>query len=192
MTRLTNLALSSVVICGLAACSASADEKLASKSETPSATVKTHAPHAAQKSHAPHATIKPGADVTMSSALPKVMTSGSYQAVQLRFNEGYDAGVMSVTVVPSAGLSLFGSTGKRTFNMAVPGTHEWDLDVKSDVDGVYFLNVFAQAGGQPRSFSVQLNIGQTTQKMFDDAMPADGEMVDGGKIRVMEAEETIK
>ena len=64
--------------------------------------------------------------------------------------------------------------------------------MKADVDGVYFLNVFAEADGQPRVFSVRLDMGQVTQKMFDDAMPADGKMSDGGKIRILEANETIK
>ena len=99
---------------------------------------------------------------------------------------------MTVTVEPSAGLSLFGGTGAKTFNMAVSGTHVWDLDVKADVDGVYFLNVFAEAQGQARAFSVRVNMGATTQKMFDDAMSPGGELTDGGKIRVMDAEETIQ
>jgi len=76
--------------------------------------------------------------------------------------------------------------------MAVPGTHVWDLDVKADHDGVYFLNVFAEVQGEARSFSVRLDVGTTTQKMFQNAVPADGELTDGGKIRVMEAEETIQ
>jgi len=183
MTRLTKLALSSVLVCGLAACAASADEE---------AELKTMTPVASSKTIAPVATVKPGASVSMTSALPKSMTSGSFQTVQLRFDEAYADGTMTVKVVPTAGLNLFGSTGDRTFNMAVPGTHVWDLDVKADADGVYFLNVFAEAQGEVRSFSVRLNMGVTTQKMFDNAMPADGDLVDGGKIRVLDAEETIE
>jgi len=67
--------------------------------------------------------------------------------------------------------------------------------VKADADGVYFMNVFAQAGGQARSFSVRLNIGvgeAISKEMFDEAMPPEGELTDGGKIRVLEAEETIQ
>lgn len=144
------------------------------------------------KTTAPMTTVKPGASVTMTSALPKAMTSGSFQTVQLSFNEAYSDGTMSVMVEPSPGLSLFGGTSSKTFDMAGDGAHIWDIDVKADVDGVYFLNVFAEAQGQPRSFSVRLNMGETTQKMFDDAMPADGELIDGGKIRALEADETIQ
>ena len=170
--------LSLAVVVGLSGCTASSQ----------------HSEHldAVSKAHVEHATVKPGASVTMTPALPKSMTSGSFQTVQLQFGEAYNGGTMSVSVEPSEGLSLFGGTSYKTFDMTTPGPHVWDLDVKADVDGVYFLNVFAEAAGQPRIFSVQLNIGQTTQKMFDDAMPADGELAEGGKIRVLDATETIK
>lgn len=138
------------------------------------------------------ATVKPGANITLNSVLPKSMTSGTYQTVQLRLSEAYSEGTMSVSVEPSEGLSLFGGTSSKTFDMANPGEHVWDIDVKADADGVYFLNVFAEANGQPRTFSVRLDMGQTTQKMFDDAMPADGELTDGGKIRALDADETIQ
>jgi hypothetical protein len=137
-------------------------------------------------------TVKPGASVTLNSVLPKAMTSGTFQTVQLRLTDGYEAGVMSVRVEPSAGLSLFGSTSSKTFDMTKSGEHILDLDVKADTDGVYFLNVFTEAEGLARSFSVRLDMGQTNQKMFDEALPADGELADGGSIRVLEAEETIK
>lgn len=187
MLNLSKLALSATLIGGLAACTASADnmETDAASAVAPTATAKV-------KGLAPMATVKPGASVTMNTVLPKIMTSGSFQTVQLRFDEAYGSGVMTVTVAPSAGLSLFGGASSKTFDMASPDTHVWDVDVKADGDGVYFLNVFAEAQGQPRTFSVRLNIGQTTQKMFDDAVPADGEIADGGKIRVLEAEETIE
>jgi len=177
MLNLTKWAVSAALICGVSACSASVDT-----AETSSKT----------KTIERVATVKPGANVTLNSILPKSMTPGSFQSIQLRFEEAYSEGPMTVTIEPSAGLSLFGGTASKTFNMAGPGPHVWDLDVKSDVDGVYFLNVFAEAQGQPRSFSVRLDVGQTTQKMFDEAMPADGDLSDGGKIRVLEADETIQ
>lgn len=177
---MTNLkfTISAFAALGLMACSASTQQTV--EAET------------AAKEIAPMVTVKPGANVTLNSVLPKSMTSGTYQTVQLRFSEGYGSGVLSVGVEPSDGLRLFGGTASKTFDMQNPGEHIWELDVKSDVDGVYFLNVFAEAEGQPRTFSVRLDMGQTTQKMFDDAMPADGELTDGGKIRALEAEETIQ
>lgn len=187
MTRLTKLVLSSILIGGLAACAAASSDEVtldAAMTSDVAASKHKHMGHAA--------TVKPGADVSLNSVLPKAMSPGSYQTVQLRFEEGYTSGPMSVTIEPSAGLSLFGGTDSMTFDMSGPGEHIWDLDVKADTDGVYFLNVFADAQGQQRSFSVRLNMGQVTQKMFDEAMPADGELIDGGKIRVLDADETIK
>lgn len=169
---------------GLSACTAASSEQSA-EMKVPS--------HIESHKHIGHAaTVKPGASVTINSVLPKSMASGSFQTVQLRFDEAYTDGTMSVTIEPSAGLKLFGGTSSKTFDMTNPDTHVWDLDVKADVDGVYFLNVFAEAHGQPRSFSVRLDMGQVTQKMFDDAMPTDGELANGGKLRVLDAEETIK
>ena len=180
------IALGLAVAGALSACSVSAEHSEVSAAEH------SHGVDAASKAHSHIATVKPGASVTMTQALPKVMTSGSFQAVQLQFSEAYNSGTMSVSIEPSAGLRLFGGSSSKTFDMTSSGAHIWDLDVKADVDGVYFLNVFAEAGGQARVFSVQMNIGQVTQKMFDEALPADGELIDGGKIRVLEATETIK
>ncbi|MEP3653710.1 MAG: hypothetical protein ABJO36_02340 [Litorimonas sp.] len=174
----SKLVLTVIAIGGIAACSA--------------ATQKTTTTENVDKKMAHATTVKPGASVTLDSALPESMTSGSFQTVQLRFSEAYSDGPMSVKIEPSEGLRFFGGESSKTFDMSQSGPHLWTVDVKADVDGVYFLNVFAEAQGQPRSFSVRLDMGATTQKMFDDAMPADGELSDGGKIRVLEAEETIQ
>lgn len=197
MTKL-NLFMSLVVAASLSACAASADKAeiaeiigVAVADQSQSVKSYDHANHD-RKKHSHMETVKPGASVTLNSVLPKSMTSGSFQTVQLRLTDGYDAGVMSVTVEPSEGLSLFGSASSKTFDMTKSGEHILDLDVKADSDGVYFLNVFTEAEGLARSFSVRLDMGQTTQKMFDDAMPADGQLTDGGSIRALEAEETIK
>lgn len=180
MTRLSILSLSAVFVFGITACTAAPTQSVGLDAQAPEKTLDHKA------------TVKPGASVTLNPALPKAMSSGSYQTVQLQFGEAYDSGIMSVSVEPSEGLSLFGGMASKTFDMSNSGQHIWDIDVKADVDGVYFLNVFAEAQGQPRTFSIRLDMGQTTQKMFDDALPAQGEMTDGGKIRALEAEETIR
>jgi len=152
--------------------------------------------HAKTEKGSPHmATVKPGASVTLKSVLPKAMTSGTFHTVKLELSDGYQDGIMTVSIEPSDGLTLFAGSNSKTFDMSNPGPHVWDVDVKADADGVYFLNVFSQAQGMPRSFSVRLNVGVVTQKMFDDKMPADGELTedpDGSKIRVLEATETIQ
>lgn len=178
-------ALSLVVAGGLCACTAATEQSAEVQPQN------TNVQNAA-KVITPMATVKPGANVTLNSVLPKSMTSGTYQTVQLHLSEEYGAGTMAVSIEPSEGLSLFGGSSSKTFDMTQPGGHVWNVDVKADVDGVYFLNVFAEAQGQPRSFSVRLNMGQITQKMTDDAMPNIGKLTDGGKMRVLDAVETIK
>ena len=200
MLNLTKIAVSAALLCGVSACSASVET--ASVEDTQTVAKHDHSSlhdhSAVQSAEAKpeagtyYATVKPGASITLNSVLPKSMTSGSYQTVRLQLQDGYSDGIMSVNIEPSAGLTLFGGTSAKTFNMAGPGPHIWDVDVKADADGVYFLNVFSEAQGQPRSFSVRLDMGLVTQKMLDDVMPAQGELIDGGKIRVLEATETIR
>jgi len=195
MTMLTKIAVSAALICGVSACSASVEqnEKVATSASQIEA-VHDHAhtaSHAAVDKTVPYATVKPGAAVTMNSVLPKALTSGSFQPVKLELTDGHNDGIMSVQIVPSDGLRIFGASSK-TFDMSASGAHVWDLDVKADTDGVYFLNVFAEAQGRPRSFSVRLEMGVVTQKMLDDAYPNRGELAAGGKIRVMEGQETIR
>lgn len=183
MKNLKLFAISSALLLGLTACAASVEEAAADKATVENVTGKVLAPMS---------TVKPGANVSLNTTLPKSMVPGAFQTVKLQLIEGYTEGNLNVSIEPSDGLRLFGAAGSKTFDMGRTNSHDWDVDVKAETDGVYFLNVFAEAMGQPRSFSVRVNIGQVTQKMFDDAMPADGELVDGGKIRVLEADETIK
>ncbi len=141
------------------------------------------------------ATVKPGANISLQSVFPKPMVSGTYQTVQLELSEGYQDGVMTVSIEPSEGLTLFGGINSKTFSLSNTSLHIWDVDVKADADGVYFLNVFSQANGQGRSFSVRLDVGDRSaisQKSLDDAMPADGTLSDGGEIRILDADETIQ
>ena len=194
MLSLTQKLLAMTSAAVLCACAPAAQQNVDSgDGEVSSSMAETsHAHGKATKDNLHRTTVKPGADISLNSILPKSMTSGSYQTVTLEFTDGYQDGVMTVSIEPSEGLNLFGGSNSKTFNMATPGPHVWDVDVKADVDGVYFLNVFSEAGGQPRSFSVRVNMGVVTQKMLDDVMPAEGELTDGGKIRVLEANETIK
>ena len=190
MTVLTKMTIAAAFLCGLSACSSSVehDEKLAQVKQTKV----SHASHADFDKTTPYATVKPGAAVTLNSVLPKSMTSGSYQTVQLQLQDNHQEGSMSVRLVPSDGLTLFGGASSKTFDMSASGPHIWDVDVKAENDGVYFLNVFAEAQGLPRSFSVRVDIGQISQKMLDDAIPKQGTLSSDGKVRILEAQETIR
>jgi len=144
----------------------------------------------AEKPHAEQATVKPGAAVTLTPSLPKSMSVQTFNTVNLNFNEANFAGLMKVNVVPSEGLTIFGGSKERVFNMSTENTHQLSLDVSAETDGLYFLNVFVEANGQARSFSVSVNIGDVTEAMRKSAIPENGTLKDG--VRVLEAEETIR
>ena len=173
----------------LTACTGASTEQSASHSNEAHA---GHEPAAKGEGQTYISTVKPGASVSLNSVLPKSMTPGSFQPVELNFSEAYNDGTMNIRIVPSEGLELFGGSASKTFDMSTSGAHVWDLDVKAETDGIYVLNIFAEAQNQARSFSVRLNIGQVTQKMFDEALPAEGTLVEGGNIRVLDATETIE
>lgn len=171
MKTFTTIAMTGVAL-GLVACAAPTSSNVTVKSSSAAAT------------------IKPGASVSLEKTFSKNMQSTGYNTVGLAFSEGYDAGNLSARLVPSEGLSVYGGATSRDFDMGTASTHTWDVDVSASQDGIYFLNVFVEAEGQPRSFSVQLNIGDVTDDMRKSAMPENGEMQDG--LRVMDATETIK
>ena len=139
----------------------------------------------------PVATVKPGAAVSMSSALPKTMSVNDFHQVSLGFAESYDSGDLKITIIPTAGLSVFGGGSyEGSFKMTSIDTHQMSLDVSAATDGVYFLNVFAEAGGLARTFSVSVEIGNVTDAMRKAAFPENGELKDG--VRVLQAQETIR
>jgi len=189
LSKLISLTTSVVM---LSACAPAVQQSADLNQEVGVSSLETGHSHKATKDNLRIATVKPGANVSMKSVLPKSMSSDAFQTVRMELTEGYQEGVMTVSIEPSEGLNLFGGSNSQTFNLSNPGPHTWDIDVMADVDGVYFLNVFALANGEPRSFSVRIDIGVTTQKMLDDVMPAQGELSEDGKIRVLGADETIQ
>ncbi len=179
--------LSLVVAGGLCACTAASQQSADAQIE-PSKVVET----VTSKVTAPMATVKPGANITLNSVLPKTMVAGEFQTVQLSLTDAYLNGSLEVNIKTSSGLRIFGGQDSQSFDMSKEGPHNFDVDVAADTDGVYFLNVFTTANGSARSFSVRVNVGNVTQKMFDDLRPASGELVESGTIRVMDADETIR
>jgi len=137
------------------------------------------------------ATVKPGAAVSLSSTLPKTMSVNDFHQINLAFSETYDSGDLKITIVPSSGLNLFGGgTPEGSFKMTSIDNHQMSLDVSAPTDGVYFLNVFAEAGGLARTFSVSVEVGNVTDAMRKAAFPENGELQDG--VRVLNAQETIR
>ena len=136
-------------------------------------------------------TVKPGAAVTMKTTIPENLTAQNFHQVKLNFSETQFAGDLNIRVEPSAGLNVFGSsTPQASFKMASADIHEMAVDVSAPEDGIYFLNVFAEANGLARAFSVTLEVGDITDAMRKAAFPENGELQDG--VRVLQAQETIR
>ncbi len=136
-------------------------------------------------------TVKPGAAVTMNSFIPENLTAQNFHQIKLNFSETQFAGDLNIRVEPSAGLNVFGSASPQaSFKMGSADSHEMSLDVSAPQDGIYFLNVFAEAGGLSRAFSVTLEVGTITDAMRKAAFPENGELQDG--VRVLNAQETIR
>lgn len=142
-------------------------------------------------------TIKPGAAVSFTHSGPKELQPGQYGKVLLSAAEEYDSGTLYLTAQPDKGLRLVSETAETSFTMSAGRVHDWELDVTAATDGVYYLNVFANAK-QPdgteylRSYAVQILVGEVTQADIRNSMKANGNLSEDGKTIAMEAEETIQ
>jgi len=143
-------------------------------------------------------TVKPGAAISLSHTAPSVMKANRFQTIELKIDEAYDLGQMTLEVVPSEGLHLFGGIDSKNFSMDTASTHDWPIDVRAENPGIYFLNIFASARTEidglenHRSFSIRLDIGDITPEMRIKAFPENGTLSDDGKTRILEAQETIQ
>ena len=84
----------------------------------------------------------------MNTSIPENLTAQNFHQVKLNFSETQFAGDLNIRVEPSAGLNVFGSsTPQASFKMGSADVHEMSVDVSAPEDGIYFLNVFAEANG---------------------------------------------
>tara|TARA_R110002020_G_scaffold350175_3_gene563576 strand:+ start:72 stop:629 length:558 start_codon:yes stop_codon:yes gene_type:complete len=142
-------------------------------------------------------TTKPGAAVTFTHSEPKDLQPGQYGKVVIRVDEEYDTGTLFLTAQPDEGLRLVSETAETSFTMSAGRVHEWELDVTAATDGVYYLNVFANAkladGTEYlRSYAAKILIGDATQSDIRNSIKANGNLSEDGKTIAMEAEETIQ
>jgi len=142
-------------------------------------------------------TVKPGAAVTFGHIGPKNLLPGQYGKVTISVTDDYDAGTLYLTAVPDEGLRLVTETAETDFSMSGKPTHEWELDVTSATNGVYYLNVFARVkltDGTEflRSYAAQILVGDVTKADIRKSMKANGTLSKDGKTIAMEAEETIQ
>jgi len=169
-----NILLSAIVLLGLQACAAPPEQIIEFE------------------------TVKPGAAISLSHSAPRTMLANTYQTINLKINEAYFEGQMTLTVTPSEGLTLFGDVESKTFAMDKLSVHDWPIDVRAENDGIYFLNFFASTTSSvgrnkdSRNFSIRLDIGDITPEMRQAAFPENGKLSEDGKTRILEATEVIR
>lgn len=143
-------------------------------------------------------TVKPGAAISLSHTAPQNMQAGQFQTVRLGINEAYIDGRMTLDIIPSEGLRIFGGEDSKTFSMKAFSDHDWPIDVQAESNGIYFLTIFASVTSSDgrendiRNFSIRLDIGDITPEMRQAAFPENGTLSADGKTRVLEAAETIR
>jgi len=71
------------------------------------------------------------------------MQAQQFQTIGLTIDEAYSEGRMTLDIVPSEGLRLFGGVDSKSYSMNDLSTHNWPIDIRAEEDGIYFLNLFA-------------------------------------------------
>ena len=169
---------------------------LAKPSHNGQATVKSSATaqHNHAKISAPYRYLKPGASISYTHNLPIDIDPGQTVVFQLRLNESYNSGTMTVDIKSEGDLQLFPSSAFGSFDMSTGRVHVMDVSVTVGSSGRHYLKVQAMAdngSGQPmpRIFSIPVQSGPVK------ALKPHSKMIttsSGQNIIVMEAEEVIQ
>ena len=158
--------------------------------------VESHAPnqHVHTKKSKPQRYLKPGASISYDHNLPKNIDPGQTVVFQLRLDESYDTGRMTVDIQSQGDIQVFPSSSYRQFDMSTGREHVMDVSVTVGSSGRHYLKVQAMAdngSGQPmpRIFTIPVQSGPIK------ALKPHSKMITtagGQNIIVMEAEEVIQ
>lgn len=143
------------------------------------------------------ATVKPGASVQMTYDAPKNLGVGQYGVLKLSFSESYKSGTLDVEVRPSEGLRFITEVAEKEFSLAGDTPKEWELDVTSTQDGIYYVSIFAQVstpegGAESRAFSARVDVGDITKADALRPTAENGTLSTDGQTVILEAEEIIR
>ncbi len=142
------------------------------------------------------ATIKQGADVSFSHNYDGKTDPGFTENFQIFVQEEYAAGTLDISMNASEGLTLTANE-QASFSMVGEAVRTLNISVSAPTPGKYYVNLQARAdagNGQAmmRSYGVAIYVGDP--KLYPK-VKQNGVVVntpEGGKIIVMEAEETIE
>ncbi|MBL4855259.1 MAG: hypothetical protein JKY25_13610 [Robiginitomaculum sp.] len=142
------------------------------------------------------ATIKQGADVSFSHNYDGNTDPGFVENFQIFIQEGYDAGTLDISMNASEGLTLTANS-QTSFSMSGDAVRTLNISVSAQTPNKYYVNLQARANdgsGQVmlRSYGVAIYVGDPKLYPKVEQKFTVEDTKDGGKIIVMEAEETIE
>jgi len=142
------------------------------------------------------ATIKQGADVSFSHNYDGTTDPGFVESFQIFIQEGYEVGTLDIIMNASEGLTL-SADSQTNFSMAGDGVRTLNISVSAQTPNKYYVNLQARAddgSGQAmlRSYGVAIYVGDPKLYPKVEQKFTVEDTKDGGKIIVLEAEETIE
>ncbi|WP_298912891.1 hypothetical protein [uncultured Algimonas sp.] len=180
--RTRTLLAASCLAVGLAACSSATPE----------------AEHRAAHDHTAHshdgATIKLGAPVAFAHTVDGDFSVGTYTDIVVSVSENAGTGAMDLSASGTDDLDVLGSTASLTIgDLGADDPTAWRIAVRPNADGVHYLNLFAQVrggaeDGLTRAHSIRIDLGGGSAAQTDNKVT----VMDGQRVVVMEAEETIE
>lgn len=143
------------------------------------------------------ATVKPGASITMNYEAPQNLGVGQYGILKLSFSDSYNAGTLKLEARPDEGLRFVSEVAEKEMSLAGNKANEWELDVTSSKDGIYYVSIFAvvklpNGSESSRSFSARIDVGDITKAGANSPNKISGTLSSDGGIVIMEAEEIIR
>ncbi len=139
---------------------------------------------------------KGGAAVHFSHEMKGSLAVGEYTTVKINVSDNYADGTLTLQATGSQGLTIYEPSGFAEYSMDADTAYVWNVDVKSETDGVYYLNVSATATpeGQTsiiKTHSIRVEIGDMAKALKNSSAAEITETEDGEKRIIMEAEEEI-
>lgn len=87
-------------------------------------------------------TIKPGPDISISTALRAPVAPGNTGALEITFKESYPSGRMTVKASTSEGIALITTIDETEFDMANSDEHDWTVFFDTEDAGRHYVNLW--------------------------------------------------
>lgn len=141
--------------------------------------------------------MKPGANVFLQHNYDGKTSAGEIENIEISIVDGYDAGTLSVTVMPTEGLTLYSDIREHKFSMIGDAPHNLVASVSAATNGVYYLNLHMSASDNAgnviqRSSGIALYVGTNAKALKRDMLiDASPDVAGEPGLVVMDAEEEI-